>query len=375
MAMNFDEPLCLTDERQGRRGGGTDAALWAAAKRLGLAYWLGVFGLSSVLWAIVGTDPFESALGKMIHYAICSVLTWAITALVLRLHRARVRPGRSLMRLVALCFVLSLIAAPVWALIGFGIYTAFVWPLPALFNWRDFGYDMVYGGGLFFGWSCLVVTLIYSFEMRAGERRLAALREEALTAQMRALHYQVNPHFLFNTLNSIAGLIEEGASARAGHMVLSLAAFLRATLTLDPLQDVPLAAELALQRDYLAIEGERFSDRMDLRIDVPEALGGALVPSLILQPLIENALKHGLGRTTGRVAIALTARGEGGRLRLTVENDMPPGDGGAPLGMGLGLRNLSDRLRLRFHDDCRFEAGPVAPGRYRVALDLPLVMA
>lgn len=224
----------------------------------------------------------------------------------------------------------------------------------------------------FFGWSCVFLTLLFSFDVRDRERRLAAVREEALSAQMRALRYQINPHFLFNTLNSIAGLIEEGSATRAEQMVLSLSTFLRTTLTLDPLNDVPLSEELTLQEEYLEIEHQRFSDRMTFHIDMPEDVRHALVPSLILQPLIENAIKHGVGAMAGSVGIWLSARREADRLQVIVENNMPlevteP----KPVGMGVGLKNVAGRLRARFQNDWRFSAGPAAPGVYRAALDLP----
>lgn len=229
---------------------------------------------------------------------------------------------------------------------------------------------------MFFGWSCLYLTLLYSFDVRDRERRLAAVREEALSAQMRALRYQVNPHFLFNMLNSIAGLIEEGAATRAERMVLSLSTFLRTTLSLDPITDVPLAEELALQEEYLEIERERFSDRMAFTIDVPPEVSQALVPSLILQPLIENAIKHGVGATVGQVEIALHARREADRLHPTIENDMSANnDHVKPSGMGVGLRNVADRLRARFQDEGHFSSGPIASNRYRAFINLPWKLA
>lgn len=224
----------------------------------------------------------------------------------------------------------------------------------------------------FFGWACVFLTHLYNFDVRDRERRLAAVREEALSAQMRALRYQVNPHFLFNTLNSIAGLIEEGSATRAERMVLSLSTFLRTTLTLDPYHDVPLSEELTLQEEYLEIEYERFSDRMTFHIDIPEDVRQALVPSLILQPLIENAIKHGVGAMAGMVNISLVARREADRLRVIVENDMPMQNvGPTPAGTGVGLKNVSERLRARFQGDGQFSAGPAAPGLYRATLDLP----
>jgi len=225
---------------------------------------------------------------------------------------------------------------------------------------------------VYFGWSSVFLTLLYSFDVRDRERRLAAVREEALSAQMRALRYQISPHFLFNTLNSIAGLIEEGLATRAERMVLSLSTFLRTTLTLDPVHDVRLFEELTLQEEYLEIERERFSDRMSFRLHIPDDVRCALVPSLILQPLIENAIKHGVGTMEGQVNISVVARREADLLRIIVENDMPRiAVGPKPAGMGIGLRNVAERLQARFQDKGGLSAGPAEPGIYRAVLDMP----
>lgn len=365
--------------------------LRTATLRLGLLYWSGVFVLSSVLWGIVGTDPFESAQGKLIHYLICSLLTGALAVLQYRLYPVVSRrwPERALALMAVLCFALALVAAPIWGLTGFAVYALCIWPTAAVFDARDFGYDLVYGGGLFFGWSCLFLTLLYSVELRDRERRLAAVREEVLTAQMRALRYQINPHFLFNTLNALAGLMEEGQTDKAQRMVGALSGFLRTTLTQDPMQDVPLAQEMALQEEYLGIERERFPDRLDFQVDLPEALQHAPVPSLILQPLVENAVKHGVGRSRQPVFIRLWAEHTGAQLCLGVENGSPalentpdntpdntPGNtpdntpGTAP-GLGVGLGNVAARLSTRFPGRSRLQAEALPAGGFRVTLHLP----
>lgn len=347
-----------------------------AVTRFSLIYWGAVFLFLSLLWGLAGTGPIESGMGKLLLYALCPVVTTGISALLFRVYEwslAEHSSENSLPVLIGVSFLLSLVAAPAWAALGPVIDILYRGPQAAGLDWKEFGYDAAYGASLFFAWSCLLVTLVFGFELSDRARRLAAVREEALTAQMRALRYQVNPHFLFNTLNSIAGLIEEGAVTQAERMVLSLSTFLRTTLSLDPMHDVPLADELSLQEEYLGIERERFSDRMVFRIDMPEEVRGALVPSLILQPLIENAIKHGVGATRGQVEIALHAQREGRRLHLWVENDtpLPEAQGSRPPGMGVGLRNVAERLRTRFGEDGRFSAGFVAPGRYRAAIDLP----
>lgn len=162
-------------------------------------------------------------------------------------------------------------------------------------------------------------------------------------------------------------------------MVFSLSAYLRTTLALDPLQDLLLEEEVALQAGYLTIEQRRFSDRMAVEIDLPEELRKVPVPSLILQPLVENAVKHGACRKTGGVTIAIRARQEAGRLWLFVENDMALADqqpGGASF--GIGLRNVGERLSRRFPDASGFHYGPAwahAPRAVDMAIASTMVAA
>ncbi|EYR80506.1 MULTISPECIES: sensor histidine kinase [unclassified Shinella] len=222
-----------------------------------------------------------------------------------------------------------------------------------------------------FRFSLIWNGIVFGFYVAA--LSLLNAQRRKLDAEMRALRYELNPHFLFNTLNSIAGLIEEGSAGRADRMVLSLSRFLQKTLSLDPLHDVPLAEEIALQRDYLEIEHERFADRMAFDIRLPAELEGVMVPNLILQPLIENAVKHGVGPSRKHVAIVLEAKREGDHLVLSVENDLPTEDmGRKPPGMGIGLRNIRERLQARFGNRWRFSSGPVDGGRYLATITLPL---
>lgn len=337
-----------------------------AVFRLAVAYWVAVFLSTSVLWAIAGTDPVESAPGKLASIAFALVLTTGMTMLLRR------TLGWPLWRQVAVAFALSLAATPVSAAVDHLIYIVCVYPQPAPFEIREFAFGMIFGMSLFFGWCCLYLVLCYSFALAEGERRMAALREEALSAQMRALAYQVNPHFLFNTLNAMAGLIEEGANAPARGMVLKLSGFLRKTLTLDPMQDIPLREELALQSDYLAVESTRFSDRMKVSFSVDEEASNVRVPPLILQPIFENAVKYGVGATRGPVEIALWAERLGDVLVVTVENDTLAAEAGEmPSGMGIGLRNVADRIATHFGGAATLSSGYIRPGRFAVRLTLP----
>nr|WP_255563969.1 histidine kinase [Hyphomonas sediminis] len=191
---------------------------------------------------------------------------------------------------------------------------------------------------------------------------------------MQALRYQVNPHFLFNTLNSIAGLIEEGEVLRAERMTLSLSTFLRATLELDPLRDVPLEVELGLQQEYLGIEQERFSDRMCFSINVPAEVRQALVPNLILQPLIENALKHGVGRSSELTEIRIKAWRDDETLWITIENEIGSSSGEPmPTSLGIGLKNVADRIQARFGYSGYFNARVAEGNLFRVKIGLPLM--
>ncbi|MBU1378886.1 MAG: histidine kinase [Alphaproteobacteria bacterium] len=345
--------------------------LQIATLRLGAVFWPVMFVADCLLAVMMGVNPLELAGFKLVLYGLSALITFGMSML---LFRAR---GLSFQQKAVACILLGCVGAPLFGLIDFATAVICAYPRPVAYDPVNGGYALIFGGSIFFAWSCLFVAMLYSFEVVDRERRLAAAREEALAAQMRALRYQVNPHFLFNTLNSIGGLIEEGAGGRAERMVLSLSTFLRTTLTLDPLQDVPLAQELALQTEYLEIERERFSDRMVLDIDVPDDAMSALVPSLILQPLVENAVKHGVGATAGRVEILLRARRVIDHLHLTIENDMPLHAALtlSTAGTGIGLRNVAERLHARFRGDGYFTSGPIEHGRYRASIILPLRLA
>lgn len=268
--------------------------------------------------------------------------------------------------------LLSLALAPLSALFDRGMEVWCTWPDVAAFDMNRFAQVVLFTTSELFGWSCLFLALQYNARARETERRLAAAREEAMAAQMRALHYQVNPHFLFNTLNSITGLIEEGAGQPARDMTLRLASFLRRTLALDPAADVHLAEEIALQMEYLAIEEARFSDRLEVRLLLPDTVRDARVPALILQPLVENAIKHGVARTPGHALVEIGADREGNALRLWVESPAPAAES-AGAGLGIGLANVSARLAARWPGHAGCMHLPVGTGRVRAEMRLPLV--
>ena len=230
----------------------------------------------------------------------------------------------------------------------------------------------------FAAWSAFYIASVAQNEAHGARRRAADAEAAAQAAQVRALRYQVNPHFLFNTLNSLSSLVMSGRSDRAEAMLMALSTFFRTSLSLDPAADVTLAQEIDLQRLYLDIETTRFPDRLHVEIDVPETLSSAVLPALILQPIVENAIKYGVATTRQKILIRIDAElVPDGRMRVNVTNRLSkPGKQPAPVatheGTGLGLANVCQRLDARFgsRSQCRF--GPISGGGYKVTLTIPV---
>jgi len=224
-------------------------------------------------------------------------------------------------------------------------------------------------------WAVLYIALSYAEAVRDAERRAASFRAAAQSAELRALRYQVNPHFLFNTLNSLSSLVLTGKGEGAEQMIMNLSTFFRTSLTADPTEDVTLAEEIRLQRLYLDIEAVRFPDRLVVAIEVPPALLTACVPCLILQPLVENAIKYGVSRSRRKVTLRIRGHEDMQGLVLSVEDDGDPlarGEGHPPPGTGTGLRNVRDRLAARFGDAGGVRWGPRPEGGFAVTLFMPV---
>ena len=228
----------------------------------------------------------------------------------------------------------------------------------------------------FAAWSAFYLATLAQAEALGARRRAAEAESAARAAQIRALRYQVNPHFLFNTLNSLSSLVMSDRPEEAESMILKLSTFFRSSLSLDPSADVTLAEEIALQSLYLDIERVRFPKRLKVEIDVPHNLESARLPGLILQPVVENAIKYGVSPTREKVILRIAAREAGpGRFTLEVTNTgqrskRPPDD--THEGTGVGLDNVCERLRARFGNAAQCEFGPIDDGGYRVVMTLPL---
>ena len=226
---------------------------------------------------------------------------------------------------------------------------------------------------LLLAWAALYLALVNGEQLRAAERREGEYRRAAEASELRSLRYQVNPHFLFNTLNSLSALVLTGKLAAAEEMIQTLSTFYRRTLSGDPTDDLPLAGEIELQQLYLDIEAVRFPHRLLRVVELPEALAGAMVPGMILQPIVENSVKYAVAASSDPVCVRMTAAEEFGRLVITISDD-GKGGGRAPTeSCGIGLQNVRDRLDARFGREASLDAGPLAGGGFRTMIRMPLV--
>lgn len=236
------------------------------------------------------------------------------------------------------------------------------------------GYIAYFGSTLYvlLSWSGLYFGIKFSREIAL--EREAALQATAMAhqAQLKMLRYQLNPHFLFNTLNAISTLVLDGQNATANRMVSGLSAFLRHSLDSDPMQRVPLGEELEAVARYLAIEQLRFGERLAVAVDASAEARRARVPSLILQPLIENCIKHAVARRIEGGRIAIAARVQGGELHVAVRDDGPGLPAApAPDGCGVGLANTRERLQVLYGDAQAVHVRNLAPQGLEVCLVLP----
>ena len=222
-------------------------------------------------------------------------------------------------------------------------------------------------------WSALYFGIKYYESLQ--KQREAALRSAALAqeAQLKMLRYQLNPHFLFNTLNAISTLILDNQNRTANHAVTRLSEFLRYTLDQDPMKKVTLRQEIEALDLYMNTERLRFGDRLRLEYAVEEPALDALVPSLLLQPLIENAVKYAISPREDGGSIRIEGRARGAMLEVTVIDDGPGlRDGNALIeGRGVGLRNTRERLTVLYGEQQRFAVLNSHPGM-RIEIGLPL---
>ncbi|ALC13670.1 sensor histidine kinase [Sphingopyxis sp. 113P3] len=228
-------------------------------------------------------------------------------------------------------------------------------------------------------WSALYFAINYFLQLEEQNDRVLRLETQAASAQLAMLRYQLNPHFLFNTLNSISTLVLLKQAEPANAMLSRLSAFLRYTLANEPTAQVTLAQEIETLKLYLDIEKMRFEDRLRPHFEIDPAVARARLPSLLLQPLIENAIKYAVTPQEEGADITISAQLAGENVRITVSDTGAglsagggdPTTGYATESTGVGLANIRDRLAQAFGDQQRFEAQSGADGGFTVRIEFP----
>ncbi|HEX6240770.1 MAG TPA: histidine kinase, partial [Polyangiales bacterium] len=272
---------------------------------------------------------------------------------------------------MGLAFALCILAG---ALYGMANYTVFyvINPLWEPERWLS---GLMVGSvvlWVFVAWCAICFAMDYDFILKERTRNLLTTQNLALDAENRMLRAQINPHFLFNTLNALSALIIDKKNDEAERVLLLLSRVLRRSLDKDLPDLLTLREELKAQREYLRIEQVRFGRRLKVVERVPDELKEALVPSLILQPLVENAVKWGLGPSERPVTVEICAHEDAGRLCLSVADDGGGAFKAPPPRTGVGLQNVQRRLLVLFGGDARLVTTPVKPRGFKAALEMPM---
>ncbi len=308
-------------------------SLGGLANRMGVA-----FILPTILVTVTG-------------FSITLLMAWAFRAVI------RLRP----VLVWTLSLVILILGATLFSVIEVWAHATFYEP-----GWRPHGIE-------FFGailltlavlgaWTALYYGINYYLMLDAQAERLQAMSAQASAAQLEMLRYQLNPHFLFNTLNSISTLVLLAETERANAMLSRLASFLRYSLVGERMGFATVAQEMAALNLYLEIERTRFESRLRTHFDIAPEVLNARMPLLLLQPLVENAVKYAVTPLEEGADITVTARARGDRLEIRVGDTGPGlgGDGPGPThdGTGVGLANIRERLVQAYGDRHRFELLP-----------------
>jgi signal transduction histidine kinase len=316
-------------------------------------------------------DPFRAFVGKLIFAVLGGTLTLGLRPLYRRLHE---REG-SIPVLIIVSAVCSYLLSFGWTILHRG-------GVDLLWEWVDAepltipAFRGLISGALFYtfipmAWSVLYFGVKSYQDVQAERERALAAEGEAHRARLQALRYQLNPHFLFNTLNAVSTLIVERRNADAERMVARLSDFLRLTLDCESDVEVPLADELDFARRYLEIEQIRFGDRLTVDEDVEPAALSARVPPLLLQPLVENAVQHGIMPREDGGTLRIEARRVGEHLLLRIADDGPGPPAPVDASGGVGLSNTRARLQSLYGDNHRFALERADGGGCVVRIEIP----
>ena len=329
--------------------------------------WSGYFFLRSL-------SGFANSMGWiwLVHTLLLTATGYSLTLLLASLFRRLIamRPILTLM----LSLIAVMLAATAFSIIETWSYATFLKPTAKPVGVEYLG-AILLNFSLLSAWAALYYGINYFLLLEDQIDQRERLESAASTAQLAMLRYQLNPHFLFNTLNSISTLVLLKQTERANAMLARLSSFLRYTLANEPTAKVTLAQEVETLKLYLEIEKMRFEDRLrpHFRID-PDTIGARL-PSLLLQPLIENAIKYAVTPSESGADIWITAAREGQAVRVEVadngDGDSASAELAASPSTGVGLANIRDRLTQAYGASHRFETRKNEQGGFSVILEIP----
>ncbi|TQV72359.1 sensor histidine kinase [Aliikangiella marina] len=281
---------------------------------------------------------------------------------------------KKVLTVIVTCWLLSLVWAIPDNLIFWEVYKHGYRPK----HWVSYINGSVSKFYIYLCWSCLYFGIKFYQGMQ--EATQSALKANALAheAQLKMLRYQLNPHFLFNTLNAISTLVLENQTERANEMVTRLSNFLRYSLDNDPMQKVTFEQEITTLKLYLGIEKVRFEERLEINFEIDSEAEKALIPSLILQPLVENSIKYAIAKSENGGCICLRAKVFARELLLELKDDGPGVemvDGELPNGRGVGVKNTRERLSELYNDKHSFTISNIQPCGLQVSIRLPYEIA
>jgi hypothetical protein len=321
---------------------------------------------------------------------ILQILVQALLGMLLSLplHRAcRAVWQSSPLRRIVVSALAVVILALVWTVVRIAAFI-YITSAPGTWIWADFGGWYFSSFLVYLCWVALYYGNKYYYRAQKEQNdhleAIARVKEEQLkrmqaeadarTSQLGMLRYQLNPHFLFNTLNTVNALIRTGDNRTAQKMVARLGDFLRYSLDSDPDLMIPLEQEVEALMRYLEIEKIRFGDRLELAFGIEGDAGRAMVPSLLLQPLVENSIKHAIAANEAGGTIGLGAKIEGRDLLLEV-TDTGSGQELQPViignGRGVGLENTLQRLKTLYNDAYAFDIRPLRESGLQVTIRIP----
>jgi signal transduction histidine kinase len=337
------------------------------------AFWI----LQSIGWAgyflLRTLSGIANSMGwsYILHTALLTATGYSITLLMGAIYRRLIRMRPVLTWPLSIAIVL--LASAIFSAIETWSYATFLSPGARPEGVQFFG-AIVLTLSLLVAWSALYYSINYYLLLEEQSDRLLRLESQASHAQLAMLRYQLNPHFLFNTLNSISTLVLLKQTDQANAMLSRLSSFLRYTLVNEPTAQVTLAQEVETLKLYLEIEKMRFEDRLRPKFYIEAAAAGARLPSLLLQPLVENAIKYAVTPQEEGADIAVSARRAGDTVVIEVTDTGPGSDDiwvKAQQSTGVGLANIRDRLSQAYGADHRFETVSNKQGGFNVTIEIP----